>query len=129
MKPKSSEGKGLKVKFINWLIKTTKADTNKISDGYHTFEELYEHRIELYMALCRKVYKGNKTNVWKAKIHSDGSVWKGWFILGINTTKGTQITYHLPIKYWGKIDVIDWGKAPEFDGHTPQDVIKRLKQL
>jgi hypothetical protein len=119
----------MKEKIINWLIKNLKADTNKINDGYHNFEELYQHRIELYMALCRKVDATNKTNVWKAKIHSDGSVWKGWFLLGINTEPGTQITYHLPIKYWNKIEVIDWGKAPNFDGHTPKDVIKRLKNL
>lgn len=27
-------------------------DTNQISDGYHTFGELYEHRIALFRALC-----------------------------------------------------------------------------
>jgi len=28
-------------------------DTGKISDGYHTFDELYDHRITLWIALCR----------------------------------------------------------------------------
>lgn len=40
----------MKEKIINWLIKTLRADTNKISDGYHTFDDLYEHRTELFIA-------------------------------------------------------------------------------
>jgi hypothetical protein len=28
------------------------------SDGYHTFEELYEHRAELYIVLCRRLGSG-----------------------------------------------------------------------
>jgi len=116
----------MKERIINWLIKITKADTNKISDGYHTFGELYEHRIELWIALLNDI----QTDCWKSKKHSDGTEWKGWFIAGINEEKGTQMTYHLPIKYWSKL----WGaetrsKAPEYDGHTPNDVIKRLQNL
>lgn len=115
----------MKEKIINWLIKVTKADTNKISDGYHTFEQLYEHRIELWIALCK-----NKRFSWKSKKHSDGSIWKGWFILGNGLNSGLQITYHLPIMYWGRCKSIKtYRKAPKFDGHTPQDVIKRLKKL
>jgi hypothetical protein len=116
----------MKEKIINWLIKVTKSDTNKISDGYHTFEDLYEHRIELWIAFLNEV----QNNTWKSKKHSDGSIWKGWFIAGLGKEKGEQITYHLPIKYWSKL----WGadtlsKAPEFDGHTSKDVIKRLQSL
>lgn len=28
-------------------------DEMEVSDGYHTFDELYDHRITLYIALCR----------------------------------------------------------------------------
>jgi hypothetical protein len=115
----------MKEKVINWLIKVTKADTNKISDGYHTFEQLYEHRMELWMVICRDTEYS-----WKTKVHSDGSVWDGWFLLGIDYDKGNQITYHLPIKYWSRLRSVETlKKAPEFDGHTPQDVIKRLRNL
>ena len=31
---------------------------------------------------------------------SDGTVWKDWFILGVNKEKGEQITYHLPMGKW-----------------------------
>lgn len=100
----------------------------RVSDGYHTFDELYEHRISLYIALCRELVR--KKYVWRSKAHSDGSMFDGWFILGIFTKKGRQITYHLPLSRWNDTSfAIDLPMAPEWDGHTPQDVIERLKQL
>lgn len=67
--------------------------------------------------------------VWKSKKHSDGSEWDGWFIVGINKEKGTQITYHLPIERWNDVLAYEFDIAPEYDGHTPADVIQRLKSL
>jgi hypothetical protein len=117
----------MKEKIINWLIKVTKADTNKISDGYHTFEQLYEHRIKLWIALLKdKPFE----KVWRSERHSDGSVWKGWFILGYGKKQGEQLTYHLPIKYYVDTKFAETlDKAPEYDGHTPEDVLERLKKL
>jgi len=104
-------------------------DTNKISDGYHTFGELYEHRIALFIALC-KAYTHSPRIVWRSKLHSDGTSWEGWFILGINVGKGSQITYHLPINNWKNTSFArTYDEAPEFDGHTPEDVIERLLKL
>ncbi len=107
----------------------------EVSDGYHTFEELYEHRIELYIALCYFFIQGKASyddrNVWMSDKHSDGSEFEGWFVMGIGKEAGKQITYHLPNKYWHQCkifsEVID--KAPEYDGHTPVDVIRRLQRL
>lgn len=119
---------GLEV--IQGVIKNSgDVDTNLISDGYHTFGELYEHRIILYMALCREI-SNFSMNVWKTQVHSDGSVWDGWFLLGINSDPGTQITYHLPMSKW---DQCTWAnpieKAPPFDGHTSEDVLKRISEF
>lgn len=122
-------------KIINDLIKQKGVDTNLISDGYHTFGELYEHRITLFIALCRLLkfeYKlqVDGKGVWKSKVHHDGSTWDGWFIMGILTVPGQQISYHLPMKYWDDTDfATTLDKAPEWDGHTPADVIKRLNTL
>lgn len=108
---------------INELIKSTKADTNKISNGYHTFEELYDHRIAIWIRLLNTV----PLNAWRSKLHSDGTSWDGWFICGLNTKKGRQMSYHLPIKMWSYLDgIVTLDKAPEFDGHKPEDVIDRL---
>lgn len=98
-----------------------------VTDGYHTVDELYEHRITLYIALCKQ----NKSKVWRSVKHSDGSEYEGWFVLGINKEKGEQITYHLPMSKWQECD--NWcetlSKAPDFDGHSSQDVLKRIEKL
>ena len=126
----------MQVEEINNLIRESKIDTNLVSDTYHTFGELYEHRIVNFMTICRLIYHSlisstNDVPTWISRKHSDGSEWKGWFILGIHTDKGKQITYHLPIEKWDEccMFAIPLDKAPEFDGHTSQDVLERLKQL
>lgn len=120
---------------INKIIKEEKLDTNLISDGYHTFSELYEHRIALFIAFCNVIDRVDYAECaiegpefWKSKKHYDGSSWDGWFIAGMNW-KGTQISYHLPIQYWDKLEISELEKAPYWDGHTPADVIRRLLTL
>ncbi len=104
-------------------------DPKDVSDGYHTFQELYDHRIALFLALCRTI--NYEADVWRSKLHSDGSMFDGCFVVGIETKPGRQITYHLPIKRWGDTEFIrEYEKAPcVYDGHTPQDVLERLKNL
>ena len=96
-------------------------DKGEVSDGYHTFNELYEHRHVLFANLCAVV-----DHAWKSKLHSDGTAFEGWFIAGINKTPGHQITYHIPMKHWDlfKTEVLE--RAPEWDGHTAADVLERL---
>lgn len=92
------------------------------SDSYHTFDELYAHRILLFVSLM----KCNKDVSWKSRLHSDGSSIDGWFVGGINLPSGC-ITYHLPNKFWEMVSNINTlEKAPEWDGHSSQDVIIRL---
>ncbi len=98
----------------------------QVSDGYHTFDELYDHRCLLFIALATT--PSNAGHAWKSLKHSDGSEWEGWFIAGLNLRNDTTITYHLPIKYWDlcfALETLD--NAPEWDGHTSQDVLERLK--
>ena|SRR3990167_2693247 len=109
-------------------------------DGFHTFEELYDHRITLYIALCRHMHEllgmeePQKFLIWRSKRHSDGELCFGTgtqYVVGIGTGKGKQITYHIPIERWSETNFIEktLDKAPEWDGHTSQDVIERLKKL
>ena len=111
-------------------------------DGYHTFDELYEHRITLFIALCRQkqlvratfikegVYMNGDSEIWKSRSHSDGTMFEGMFIMGIGTEKGNQITYHLPMTAWSFTDFVPQRKrAPKFDGHSSDDVIARLRQI
>lgn len=111
--------------------------TGRISDGYHTFDELYDHRIALFKALMWAYWD----KAWASKVHHDGSTYEGWFIAGIHTPSG-DITYHLPMKDWDDLFmcrddgtgnnnkcILTLDKAPEFDGHTSEDVLQRLKTL
>lgn len=108
----------------------------QVSDGYHTMDELYDHRFALYIALARYVVynevklRGINEVVWKSKVQSDSHVMDGWFLLGIGKEAGKQITYHLPIAKWEECYFAEeLEKAPTFDGHTPADVIARLATL
>lgn len=104
-------------------------------DGYHTFDELYDHRITLFIELCKQInrqpYNNNsKYGIWRSELHSDGSNFEGWFILGIGKEKGKQITYHLTKERWQDTWFAETlNKAPEWDGHTPVDVLERLRNL
>lgn len=114
-------------------------------DGYHTFDELYNHRITLYIALCRMDFKyyaqvieqtvedGGYDNIWRSKRHSDGELCFGTgtqFILGIGKRVGEQISYHIPIERWEETNFADTlEKAPEWDGHTSDDVLERIKLI
>jgi hypothetical protein len=112
-------------------LKSIEAEVS-ISDGYHTFDELYEHRITLYIALCRWLFNAlaKRSDVWRSQVHSDGSNYDGWFLLGINKEKGKQITYHIPNERWEETEFAETlDKAPEFDGHTSADVLTRIKSL
>ncbi len=113
-------------------------------DGYHTFDELYDHRVTLFIALCRVLNRESEENhargagdmmyrnggIWRSKLHDDGSKFDGWFVLGIRTDGTKQITYHLPLSRWDETGfAYTFEKAPKWDGHTSDDVIKRLKLL
>lgn len=110
-----------------------------MSDGFHTFDELYEHRITLYIALAKQLgqiedeadeHGMPEHLVWRSKLHSDGSSFDGWFILGIDKNKGEQITYHLPLSKWEETNFAETLElAPEWDGHSSADVLERLKKL
>jgi hypothetical protein len=93
---------------------TIECDTGRVSDGYHTFDELYEHRCVLFIAFANY----NPGIGWKSKVHDDGKGCDGWFIAGLNLPNGT-ISYHLPMRMWRLLDVPELDRAPKWDGHTP----------
>lgn len=103
-----------------YLNKHTKLNT--VSDGYHSFDELYDHRHALFIALMRS----HQSMSWRSRRHDDGSGFDGWFIAGMHLPTG-DITYHLPERLWGALDgVKELDLAPKWDGHTSADVVKRL---
>ena len=99
--------------------------TGDTSDGYHTFNELYDHRAKLFSVIVRCF----KDRAWKSKLHHDGTMYEGMFIVGIETSQG-QATYHYDIDpYWDMFDCKELARAPEWDGHTPEQAISRIASL
>lgn len=95
----------------------------QLSDGYHSFDELYAHRMNLFAVICRQ----NRLNAWKSKLHDDGTMYPNYFIVGINTPSG-PFTYHYRMDSWDLFDIKELERAPEWDGHTSAD-ITRLHSL
>ena len=96
-----------------------------LSDGYHTFDELYHHRAMLFAALCLTTFKNC---AWKSLLHNDPKepMYNGMFIVGIDTPFG-QASYHYDIDpYWAIFKVKELDRAPKFDGHTPAEAIDRI---
>lgn len=101
-------------------------DIGDLSDGFHTFNGLYEQRLILFAALV----KAYKDKAWKSYRHEDGELCfgGGWFIVGINTPEGSY-TYHYENKYWDMFDCTDLPRAKHWDGHTEDDAETRLMSL
>ena len=103
----------------------------EVSDGYHTFKELYEFRKMYNAVLFNEWYEQGKYSVHKSKRHYDGEecFGGGWFIVVAVLPDG-QISNHYEIKDWALFKCKETEKALfEFDGHTDKDVLKRLKSL
>ena len=99
--------------------------TGDTSDGYHTFDELYDHRARLFSVIVRDY----RDRAWKSRLHHDGTMYEGMFIVGVETPQG-QATYHYDIDpYWDMFDCKELACAPEWDGHTPEQAISRIASL
>lgn len=99
--------------------------TGETSDGYHTFDELYDHRAKLFSVIVRD----HRELAWKSRLHHDGTMYDGMFIVGIETPGG-QATYHYDVdNYWDLFDCKELDRAPEWDGHTPHQAIDRIASL
>lgn len=95
-------------------------DKGSISDGYHTFNELYDHRNLLFLNLCM----ATQFPIWW-KFDPDA---RGYFILYLDTDDFGQISYHIPLKYLKYVEKSCYHQVEPrpWDGHTSQDVVKRL---
>lgn len=104
--------------------------TEYVSDGFHTFKELYEFRKVFNAALFNEWAKQGKYSVHKSKNHSDGygCFGGGWFIV-VATLPSGDISNHYELKDWHLFNCDERETAKEWDGHTSQDVIIRLRGL
>lgn len=101
------------------------------SDGYHTFNELYEFRKAYNAALFNEWAASGKYSVHKSKRHYNGEecFGGGWFIVVAQLPDG-QISNHYEMKDWDKFQLPEADKALfEYDNHTGADVLHRLFSL
>ncbi len=99
--------------------------TGELSDGFHTMEELYDHRRALTAALAAE-----RSDIsWRSKAHhpDDGPMFEGgYFIVGIDTPART-ITYHYKLEHWDDFaEVPELEHAPKWDGAQPDQTVVRL---
>lgn len=108
-----------------------KEDKGNISDGYHTFNELYEYRLLYNASMFNELAKQGFYDVHKSKLHSDGEYPFGdsnWFIVMAELPTG-QISNHYEMKDWDLFQIPEKEKANVWDGHTPQDVANRIRKF
>ena len=116
---------------LNNLIQIEKINGNisvkQISDGHHTFEDLYKNRLILFCVLCNS----NPNISWKSKKHFDEEndpMFNGDFIAGINTPEGIA-TYHFKLEFWNLFQIPEIEKAPSYDNYDNATVLKRIYSL
>ena len=112
-------------KYIEALEQHSCEDVGELSDGYHTFNQLYRQRAVLFACIVKQ----NKNKAWKSFKHSDGKYCFDsngeWFIVGIDTPQGSY-TYHFAKEYWDMFDCQELECGKEWDGHTEEDVTRLL---
>ena len=102
-------------------------DLGTVSDGYHTFDELYEFR-KLYNAAFFNGLDHDTYHVHKSTKHFEGDecFGGGWFIAVAVLPTG-MISNHYEMKDWDLFHIPEVERSTiKFDGHTPKDVVARL---
>lgn len=126
------------------------SDIELLTDKWHSFKELYEFRKMYNAALFNEWGDSLRSNpkwvkdetgkepthipkydVHKSWRHYDGELCfgGGWFIVSAMLPTGL-ISNHYKAEDWElfKVPIVEKAKY-EFDGHTSEDVLERLKQL
>lgn len=119
------------------LDKKTYDKMSQVSDGYHTFGELYLYRMYLQAMLFNQwaqIYDskidGRLHDVHKSWKHSDGKPCfdGGWFVV-VATLPSGQITNHYKAEHWDLFKIPARDMAAEWDGHTPQQAADRMAEF
>jgi hypothetical protein len=114
-------------------VTTSYNKMSDVSDGYHTFGELYQIRMLYNAAFFNELMKnpmmvkrrGDIVKSWK---HSDGKPCfdkENYFVVVAQLPTG-QISNHYSGKYWDLFKIPEAERAPEWDGHTAQEAADRL---
>lgn len=99
------------------------SEIDDLSDGFHTFRQLYYQRMMLFAAIVKQ----NRDKAWKSLRHEDGDLCfgGGWFIVGIDTPEGSY-TYHYESNFYSLFECEELERGKHWDGHTEKDVTRLL---
>lgn len=104
----------------------------QVSDGHHTFKELYEYRLLYNAALFNEWAEYGLYDVHKSRKHHDGTIPFGdpkWFIVVAELPTG-QISNHYRVATDWDLFTIEERELPNvYDGHTPAVVAERLREF
>lgn len=95
-----------------------------ISDGHHSFGELYHCRMIMSAVICN----ANSHLSWKSMLHEDGTMFDGSFIVGVETPEG-QYTNHYHVEHWDMFTVMELDRGRPWDGHTAKDIGRLMSLL
>jgi hypothetical protein len=117
------------LKHVNQLLQKI-SFREEVSDGYHTFKELYEFREQYNRLFLETCAKAGLYDVHKSKRHGDGEKCFGgtYFIVMAELPTG-QISNHYPLELWDSFNIPEKKFANEYDGHDARDVLNRMKKL
>lgn len=124
-------------------------EIGQLSDGYHTFDDLYRFRMLYHAAFVNQLdarefendrhpmtarRRPSTVKSWK---HSDGEpcFGGGWFIVvthlwdSVDGKPAGQISNHYEAEHWDLFQVPEVEEAPVFDGHATADVVERLEKF
>ena len=101
------------------LIIGEKQNPGTISDGYHTFNDLYEQRMILFSTIVNLFPDIS----WKTRRHEDGKPCfpdSDYFLVTIETPTGNY-GYHFDSAHWDHFQCKEIDKAKPWDGYTDKD--------
>lgn len=133
--------------FLNQVLDHWPEEKDTWSDGYHSFRELYDHRMSLFISLMKMQQEAlsiveetvglseeayNQRPWWSRQHHRGGDpMFVGMVIAGM-CLGGKQISYHLGADDWVPIlkaaGIRELEYAVVWDGHSPNDVVNRMKE-
>lgn len=104
---------------------------DKLNEQQDLIEELYDFRLTYNALLFNEWAENQKYEVYKSRRHNDGELcFDGEYFIVVARLPTGQVTNHYHIRHWDMFKINEYEKVNEdFDGHTPSDVITRLKQV
>lgn len=112
-------------------------DMSNVSDGYHTFSELYKHRSILFAVLLQQLSDTwNSERVlepWWSEKHQDGTMYDDMFVAGITDKNGNYVmSYHFEKEFkelFENSNIPKLERAPFYPGTNPEEELEALKNI